>query len=397
MVLNVTRPAQPPLKIRERIWQVDTVQVEPTRLSPTLTLYGKVGSPNLMKASAPGKSRVHRVLAKDGQRIQEGQLLLELDPRDFKPKVTQTAAQIAELEAEIISDKLRYASDKKAYKYENALLKLSQAGVHRATQMKEKNLGSAAALDEALENVQRQSLAVINRKLQMDDHKARLQQLRARLNRASADNELALLDLERSQVHAPFPGYVAEVNVASGDQVDVGQLLLRLYPLDGLEVRAKIPAPYQGEFQTAIAEQFHLEARARIAGVALILELDRLSGMADSRGIDALFRIREGSDKLRLGSSLSLHLQRLPRPNAVAIPYSAVYGSSRVYKFVEGRMQGLDVIKVGDYIDAAGSTYLLVTSPMLKRNDRIIVTHLPNAMTGLRVTINKTTKNTAGS
>lgn len=104
LILNVTRPDPTAFEVRERIWQVDGIQVQPNRLAPTLTLYGTVGSPNLMKASAPGKSRVTRVLVKEGQRIKEGELLLELDSRDFTPKVNQTKAQIAELEAEISSE-----------------------------------------------------------------------------------------------------------------------------------------------------------------------------------------------------------------------------------------------------------------------------------------------------
>jgi len=382
--LKATRPQQPQIQPTERIWYVETVVAKPRRLAPVLILYGQVETPDLVKAAAPGRARVQQVLVREGSPITPNQLVLTLDPRDFEPKVQQAQARVDELHARIASEQLRHASDREALKHDQSLLELARLAVKRAEKMKQKKLGSEAALDQAKEVYERQALVLTARKLALDDHTARLKQLHAQLQQAEAELASARLDLERSRIHAPFAGYVAQVEVAAGDQVTANQFLLSMYPSDKLEVRAKIPAPFQAELQRAVAAGKTLRATADFTGVPLQLTLDRIAGEADPRGIDAFFRIDEGAAQLRLGSRLSLTLQRPPHDHAVAIPAAALYGSHRIYTLVGGRLQGIEVTRLGERIGAHGAPQLLITSPQLKAGDRIVISHLPNAVTGLR-------------
>ena len=100
---------------------------------------------------------------------------------------------------------------------------------------------------------------------------------------------------------------------------------------------------------------------------------------------EALFRIDEGSEWLRVGQVLRFGVGRLPRDNAVPVPYQAVYGSGRIYRLEDGRMGGREVETLGSFIDEAGEERLLVHAPELKSGDLLVVTHLPNAIDGLRV------------
>jgi HlyD family secretion protein len=382
--LKATRPQQPQVLPKERIWYVETVVAQPQRLAPALTLYGQVETPDLIKAAAPGRARVQQVLVREGSSITPNQVVLTLDPRDFEPKVLQAQARVNQLHARIASEQLRHASDRDALKHDQSLLELAQLAVERAEKMKRQKLGSEAALDQAREVYERQALVLTARKLVLDDHSARMDQLRAQLQEAEAELASVRLDLERSRIHAPFAGYIAQVDVAAGDQVTANQFLLSMYPSDKLEVRAKIPAPFQAELQRAVAGGERLQATADFAGAPLLLTLDRIAGEADPRGIDAFFRIDRGAGQLRLGSRLSLALRRPAHDDAVAIPAAALYGSQRIYTLADGRLQGIDVTRLGERIGPHGAPELLVTSPQIKAGDRIVISHLPNAVTGLR-------------
>ena len=384
-LLWLTKPTQAPLQKSERVWQVEVMTARPRRLSPTLTLYGQVETPDLQKAAAPRKSRVREVLVREGESVSPQQLLLTLDPRDFEPRIQQAKAEIAKFEAEISSENLRYVSDRKALKNEKTLLDLSEAAVKRATQLKMRSLGSVAALDQAKQAHESQLLALAARKLTIESHTARLQQLKARLDNAKATLELASLDFERSRIRADFSGFVASVDVSKGDPVNANQRLLTLYPDDSLEVRAKIPVPYQAEIQQSIQQNIPLKAKAALPSSALHLILDRLSGKADGRGIDAFFRPIGHFDVIRLGSTLSLQMERPPRDHAVTIPHEALYGNDRLFKLVNGRLQSIKITNFGEYIDEFGDAKLLVSNPGLMGGDQIVITHLPNAITGLRV------------
>jgi len=74
------------------------------------------------------------------------------------------------------------------------------------------------------------------------------------------------------------------------------------------------------------------------------------------------------------------------------VPYSALYGADTLYAVdADSRLQRLRVERVGEARgnDAQGgdARNLLVRSAELQAGMRIITTHLPNAMSGLKVDI----------
>jgi hypothetical protein len=114
------------------------------------------------------------------------------------------------------------------------------------------------------------------------------------------------------------------------------------------------------------------------------LRLDRISGEADPSGVDGLFRIIEGGDSLRLGQVGKFRLERPAKTNAIAVPYQALYGGNRIYVLEQGRMLGLEIEPLGQYLGESGSEWLLIRSASLRKGDRVVMTHLPNAVDGLR-------------
>ena len=385
--LKASRPQPAPVPPTEQVWRVETMAVAPAALSPQLTLYGKVESPELTRAAAPGVGRVSRVLVLEGQSLRRGQLLLELDPRDFELRVAQARGQVDELTAAMDSERMRHAADLDQLEQERRLLDYAAADVARFERLREENFYSQAAVDQSRQALARQQISLRSRELAIKDHQARMAQLRSRLDQARANLEQAELALMRSRVIAPFDGIVAQLQVAQGDQVGNGQTLMTLYPLAGLEVRAKIPAPYQDEILDQVSRGRSLEATTRLAGETLRLKLTRLSGAADARGLDAFFRLTTRHDQLRVGSLLTLHLSRTAVEGAMAVPYAALHGGRQVYKVESGRIRAVQVSVLGEL--AGERPMLLIRSDGLKRGDEVMTTHLPNAVSGLRVEVVK--------
>jgi multidrug efflux pump subunit AcrA (membrane-fusion protein) len=382
--LRATKPVQPPPKPQEKVWRVEVIEAEPARRAPTLSLYGRVETPTRVRPAAPGAGVVSEVPAREGQRFTTGTLLLALDPRDFTPAVTQARAELADLDAQLDTERLRVRADRTALGQERTLLALAEAAVERAQRLKSRELGSDTALEDAQAALGRQRLAVTSRQLAVDGADARLAQLEARRARQQATLEAAELALERSRVLAPFDGIVADVHVAPGDRVQVGGALLEIYPTDELEVRARVAQRYQQELLVALDDgATPPRAQARIAGRELTLPLRRIAGAGDPSGIDAFFALPDAAG-VRLGALLDLALLRPVVDDAVAVPYRALYGNGRVYLLRDGRMHGVDVELLGPAADGDVSL-ALVRGAGLVAGDRVIVTHLPNAIDGLPV------------
>ncbi|BCX89558.1 HlyD family secretion protein [Methylomarinovum tepidoasis] len=387
LLLVLTRPRQEAPPVRPRIWQVEALTVKPRTLSPVLTLYGKVENPALMRVTAPAASQVKSLPVHEGERVRQGQPLVRLDPRDFEPRVLQAQAGVAELEAQMRLERERHASDLASLAHERKLLELLRNQVKRLERLRHRNLSSAAALDQARMEVERQALALQQRQLAVDQHAARIAELQARLDKARAELAQARLALERSQVDAPYEGIVAQVAVAEGDMVQPHQLLLSLYPLAQMEVRAKVPAPFQKEIADSLAAGQEMAAWGESLGHRFRLRLRRLAGQAEAGGIDALLEVVSDAQALRLNMPATVHLQRPPQDGVVPLPYAALYGNDLIYRIVEGGLRAARVIPLGDWHRNGDQSWLLVRSPDLRAGDLVLVTHLPDAADGMAVTV----------
>lgn len=383
--LRSTKPSQPKPRPAERSWIVETIVAEPAQHAPSLTLYGKVEAPTLVQSAAPGAGIVTEVNVREGQPVSKDDVLLVLDSRDFLPAVEQARAEVLDLEAQIAESELRSKSDRAALAEERRMLALARNAVERAQKLKKQNLGSESTTEEAQQALGKQQLAVTTRQLAVDSHSARLKQLTARLERNRARLQQAELALQRSRVTAAFDGIVSAVNVSAGDRVQASQVLVSLYPPHDLEIRARLPGRYQAEIQTALSAGETLRARAMLQQSPLPLALRRLAGRADPSGIDAFFTIETSEHPLRPGNLVELVLSRPTQARVLAVPFQSVYGNNRVFLFRDGRMHGVTVEGVGSYTADDGTEALLIRSDAIPTGAQIIITHLPNAVDGLKV------------
>ena len=115
------------------------------------------------------------------------------------------------------------------------------------------------------------------------------------------------------------------------------------------------------------------------------LALKRLAGEASPSGIDAYFEGSTETQLLHPGTLLTLSFALPVQGEVIAVPYQSIYGNSRLYLLSDNRLQGIDVESVGQYLDATGESFMLIRSSQINQGDRIVVTHLPNAVTGLKV------------
>jgi multidrug efflux pump subunit AcrA (membrane-fusion protein) len=371
--LQATRPRPEAVEPQERVWRVETAVASPAEHRPVLSLFGRVEAPDRVRAAAPVAGRLLEVRVRDGERVVVGQLLARLDPRDLEPRLVQARA-------EVDKERLRYSHDREALDQERQLLRLAEAALVRADKVQAQKLGSESSVDEARVQLARAQLAVTLREQSIAEHPARLASLRARLEEAERD-------AARGEIVAPFDARIGRVEVAAGDQLQPGQSVLTLYPLDGLYLRARVPTTRSEELRAALAAGLRLSARGDHAGRPLTAVLERLSGEAEARGVDALLRFAPGSD-LPLGAFVDLLLERPPAPGTVALPFASLHGGDRVFLVEEGRLKGVTVERVGELV-AEGGSQVLVRAPSLVGGARVLVTHLPNAVDGLKVEENR--------
>ena len=384
-----SKPEREPLGAEERSWPVAVAAIEPGTVTPQLLLFALVDSPRVTHLSSAVTADVDAVDVLEGQHVLQDDRLLALDDREIRLVLAQRDAEMAGFEADLEHESLRHRNNIAALAHEEELLELARREVARARNLAERKVGSQASLDKVRRDEERQMLAVEQRRLAIREHASRRKQIEAKLARATAQQSQAMLDLERTRVYPPFAGRITEVFVSPGDRVRPGDRLVAVFDTDMLELRAQIPLRYLPVVRTALDRGERLGARALVDGQEVRAELQRLTARVDrgSGGADGLFRVTMGNDWLQLGRTVEFVLDLPAVENAVAAPREALYGTDRVFVLDGDRMKSVEVERIGDSRADDGSDRVILRSPELKPSDRLIVTHLPNAIDGLKVKV----------
>ena len=383
IALKATRPEPAEVTATERSWRVEVQAIKPGSQVPVLPLYGEVLAPDQQTITATLAGRVAERPVSEGMSVKQGDLLLALDEADTGPALAQARAQVDDLDAQISSEQVRYRNDQAALKSEQAIVANARRQFERIDSLVGRNLASRENLEAATDALARAELTVSTRQRAIQEHPARLQSLEAKLAQARANLAATQRDVDRARVVAPFDGVVTGIEVAVGDQVSRNEPLLTVYPIQGLEVRARVPQVFQNELITALGQGQTLTA---ISDNGHEFVLARFAGLSDPAGTEAVLELQGEPGGLRPGALLPLTLERPARQQAVDVPFSALYGADSVYLMTEdGRMQRIEVERIGEARSENGERRLLIAGEQLTPGARLITTHLPNAVTGLKV------------
>jgi len=389
VALVKTRPAAKAIASKEKSWPVATVLAEPRSWQPVITLYSRVESLWSSQLTSALTADVIAVAVIEGARFESGDLLVRLDDRDARLELAQREADVTQAEARIESELLRHQTDLAALPRERKLLELTRNEVERAQDLMTKQLGAQSALDTARQALERQALSLASREQSVNDHPARLRELQAGLQRAEAQRDKAALDLQRSEIRAPYAGRVAAVLTAPGRRVRPGDALVEIFDSNAMVFRALIPAVHIPELRNAIDSGHALQLSGSLDGrpvAATLLSLGARVGQA-SGGIEALFRVeQQGGSPLEEGRLAQLELAFPAQPDLIAVPAEAIYGTDRLYLVDDdNRLRQRQVERLGEARGEDGRRLVLVRAGSVAAASRIMATQLPNALEGLLV------------
>ncbi|WP_018872066.1 efflux RND transporter periplasmic adaptor subunit [Thioalkalivibrio sp. ALJ16] len=389
VLLRATGPEAPPPDAAERSWPVQGLTAEPGAHRPAVVLNGRVQSARSARLRAAVEGEIEAVPARAGQRVAQGDALVRIDPREARLQLDQREAERRELEGAVESEALRARFDREALQRERDLLAIAERGLERARDLRERNLGSESDVDAARERLQQASITVDNREQAVADSPMRRAQAEARLARARAAEEQARIDLERTTVRAPFDARIVAVEVASGERARPGDLLLNLFAIDDLEIRASLPEQRLAQVEALLHEEVRLPATAKVGGQRIETELARLEGetRTGEAGVRGVFEVRDGGHSLPLNRFVELRLLLPEEPDSLVVPFESLFGRDRVFRIVDGRLESLQVERLGEVVDADGDTRALIRSRDIAAGDTLLATRLPNAVDGLRVEV----------
>lgn len=391
ILLVTTRPSTPPISVREPVWPVRTETVTTGEHTPLLTLFGQVTAPVPTRLMSAVNAAISEVPVHEGDEVHAGQRLVRLNETEFRLNLEQRKAEYRDALAQLQNEIIRHKNDRRILDTEKELIALAQQALKRAQSLQRSKLASETHIDEARQTLARQRIKLQQQQRAVDEHPARQTQLEALITKTQALRDLAHLDLERTHIDAPFAARITQVFAAPGSRTRPGDVLIELHQLGTLEIHAQIPNTRLNTLRRILRSGIPLRAMPatsttdKEAGFRLL----RLSGeiRPGRGGLDGIFRIEGDTQNYVQGQVIKLHLQLAPITDTISLPVKALYGTERIYRIQDQRLQAIHVEHLGITYDNDGHERVIVRSAELKSGNQILATQLPNAINGLKVRV----------
>jgi len=385
-IMVATGPSAEPLEKTERAWPISVITAAPVDLPPTLLTYGRVESKQVARLNTNISAPVSEVLVREGDRVQVGDLLIQLDA--MEGELTLNVAQ-----ANHNRDVALLASVKTEFELANALTAqyqelndISQSKLGRSLDLNAKRMISDALLDVARTEASQVNITLQQHLSQVANYPNRIAQQQASVDESAARLERAKLDLQQTQIRAPFSGRVIQSSVSKGDRVLAGATLIEIADYSGLEIRASVPSEIAFRLNQVMLQSQDVHASASVDGSKLDFILDRLSGDVKSgqSGIDVFFKSSRG-ETLDIGRVLNLTVDMPVEQGVLSMPVYSLYENQTIYRIDEQRLQAVRYETIGDYVTADNELRTLIRSNDIDAGDQLLASQLPRAITGLLV------------
>ena len=379
--------SKPTAAVREApaaVWRVSTEAIKLETVSPVFNGFGTIENPDTQTLKARIATDITSLRVREGARVRANDVLMELDAVDAEIKLSQAKAHLADAQANLIALNATELKDQEALQLDQEALGILQHKLSRIQGLRQRNLASEQDFDTARQAVVNQKLQINRRELSLSTVDSKRAQLKTAIQRFEAEMRAASRDFESTAVKAPADGQVIEVNVVAGDRVQSNQNLAIFAPDSGREIRVQVPAGVGQTLTQSLANSQPVSAKTDRKHQ---LSLTRVSGaVRDNTGsIDAFFISYDPLPPT--GTVISVSIQLTEEPNIVVLPTDALYGGNLIYRVTESNtLEAISVERLGPR-PGPEKTEVLVRSRALVSGDRILISRLPAAVTGLQVEV----------
>lgn len=244
---------------------VQLVTATPADIQTSVVASGRVLPPARVDIGATITGRVESVHVREGARVTENDVLVELEQRELKAVVVQAQAAVKRAQARVVSVKtLALPTAQAAQQQAAANLEVAVREAQRARDLAAKGFISQSRVDDTerqLDVARSQLASAKAQSAAQGISGAEAQQAQSQLVEAEAALNAAQARLAQTRIRAPAAGVVLERVIEPGDIAQPGRRMMTL-ALDGaarliVQVDEKnLPLIRQGAVATAAADAF---------------------------------------------------------------------------------------------------------------------------------------------
>jgi RND family efflux transporter MFP subunit len=195
----------------------------------------------IMKAEVPG--RIKNLNIEEGQHVKKGDLLLELDNRQYQLSLEDARASYLQKLSELLMEQ-KFSQDQESEPAQNRTeLEKAKKEFDEANALYGKGLISTDDFEKASKEYE---MVLI----ESGELKGEIREAAKGVTQADVQVKKAQMDLEKTKIRAPFSGIICDIQVAPQEHVSNAQELFTLVNIDQIQVHAKVLESEIGKMKT---------------------------------------------------------------------------------------------------------------------------------------------------
>ncbi|HET6581851.1 MAG TPA: TolC family protein [Nannocystaceae bacterium] len=406
--LQASKPTPRKRPAEEMGRPVRVIEVSAREVVPRIVGYGAVEAKRSWQALAEVGGVVVHVdeRLEVGRIVQEGTVLLRIDPAGYEIEQNRSEASAKAVRAQIAELRAREKSAETNLKIERRSLELARKDLERVRKLYEEGNAPLVEVETAERTILTAEKAVQGYVNTLAELPASRRVLEAQLEQQEAGVATTRKDLAKTEIVAPFTMRLREVNVELEQVVTAGAVLVVGDGIDAFEIPAQIPVGSLGALRPdrplppadAKAPADGAPAPSRRAPIDAIVRLesqgvtrtwtgrfDRFGGIDPATRtmlavvevtVDDENRGRQRGSRLNTGLFVEVELRGPPRTDCLAIPRTA-YHDGKVY--VVGAEERLELRAVETTLV---QEELVCVTGEIAAGDRVVVSELVPAIAG---------------
>ena len=311
-----------------------TVNAEAVRardLEALVTASGTIQAKRFVNMSAVQMGRVTRLGVEEGDRVKEGQFLLQIDPMSLRGTVQSGEAAVAGAREALAQARVGIETAR-------ANLQLAQETAKRQRDLWAQGLTTKEQLDQA-------ESALTVRQTEVRARQAEMARAEQQIRQEAATLDTSRYNLSQVTLSAPFDGIVTRRNIEEGENVVVGTMnnagtqLLTIADMSVIEAEVEVDETEIPSVKVGQIAKVTIDALRDRTFTGKVTEIGnspiQLAGTAQAGQQATNFKVTvtiDGTiDEARPGFTCSAQITTATRDNVVAVPIQAMAVRELVY------------------------------------------------------------------
>ena len=389
--LQATRPEIERTGPSERARPIAAATVQLGDIQPSIDAFGEVVAQRDVELRALVAGAVVAVGENfvNGGTVRAGELLVEIDPFEYRAAVTEAEAALAEARAQLAETRAEQGAEEAGLAEDRTQLGLAERELARREALLARGTASEKTVDDALVRRSDRVRAVSATERRIAGLRARIARQEAVIARSAVALERAERDLWNTRLVAPFDGYLTGVTAALGKRLGVNDRVVRLLDQARLDIRIHLSDADYGRLVSSAAglrgRPVEVTWRAGERNFPFRAVIQRADGEVDaaSGGVRVYARIEREASRvpLRPGAFVEVRIPDRVYRGAARLPETALVGGDTVYAVVGGRLEPRPVALLARVDND------VVVSGGIAEGESIATTRFPEIGPGVKVQI----------